>query len=80
MSSGGSAGRSGRDRVLALAGSIRWRAVSRDVLLVAAWVVAVSFAFRTLGWPTWAYYVVVFGGVVGYSLVGDPWAPRDSSP
>jgi hypothetical protein len=35
----------------------------------------VSVAFGVLRWPTWAYYLVVFGGVVAYSLVGDPWAP-----
>lgn len=47
-----------------------------DTVLVVAWIVAVTLAFRLAGWPLSAYYVVVFGGVIGYSLAVDPWAWR----
>lgn len=62
--------------VLAVPGTVPWRVVLRDLALVTAWVAVVSVAFRTLGWPTWAYSVVVFGGVLGYSLAGGPWGSR----
>ena len=52
---------------------IRGWTVLRDLLLVAAWVAAVSIAWGAFGWPPWAYYPVVFGGIVGYALTGDPW-------
>lgn len=59
----------GRSSVL---DAIGWRAVLVDVAVVAAWVAAISFAWRLVPWPTWAYYAVVFGGVLGYSLVVAP--------
>ncbi|GAB3667490.1 hypothetical protein [Halopiger thermotolerans] len=49
-----------------------------DLAIVAVWVVAATVVFRTAGWPVAAYYVVVFGGVIGYSLLVDPWSRVDS--
>lgn len=57
--------------------AVSWRAVAGDLLLVIAWVGVVWVAWGGLGWPNWAYYVVVFGGILAYSLSGDPWAPSD---
>lgn len=51
--------------------SVDWRTVLFDLLFVLAWFGAVSVLFQQVGWPTWLYYVVVFGGVVGYSVVSD---------
>lgn len=51
--------------------SLDWQTVLRDVILVATWVGAVSVAWGLQSWPTWAYYVVVFGGIVGYTLASD---------
>lgn len=48
----------------------------RDLAVVVTWVLAVSFGFRVLGIPTWFYYVVVFGGVVGYLFATGPWTVR----
>ncbi|QLG60237.1 hypothetical protein [Halorarum salinum] len=48
----------------------------RDLAVVVAWVLVVSFGFRVFGLPTWLYYVVVFAGVVGYLLVSGPWTVR----
>lgn len=67
------------DRLSSLFSAIAWRIVLRDLAVVFAWVLAVSFAFRALGLPTWLYYVVVFGGVVGYSLVTGPLTVRTES-
>lgn len=51
--------------------AVPWRSLAADLVLVAAWVAAASFAFQTTGWPVWAYYVTVFGGVLAYSLAVD---------
>lgn len=53
-------------------GGARWRTVLFDAVMVAGWVAAVSFAWRWTPWPQWAYYAVVFGGILGYSLVLSP--------
>lgn len=57
--------------------SIGWRTVLRDAILVIAWVGVVSVGWGLLRWPTWAYYVVVFGGIIGYSLASEPWGESD---
>ncbi|AEH36317.1 hypothetical protein [Halopiger xanaduensis] len=49
-----------------------------DLAVVVVWVVAATVVFRTAGWPVTAYYLVVFGGVLGYSLLIDPWARVES--
>lgn len=46
----------------------RLRALLRDLLFVATWVTVVSVGWRIPRWPAWAYYVVVFAGIVLYSL------------
>ena len=53
--------------------SIPWRGIGLDLVLVVGWILVVSFAFRQIGWPTWLYYAVTFGGVIVYSLTTDPW-------
>lgn len=68
-----------RESVRALVESIPWRLLVRDLLLVATWIVAITIVFRLMGWPTTLYYLVVFGGVLGYSLVSDPWSFRGDS-
>lgn len=45
-----------------------WRVVLRDLVLVTAWVAILSVAWGGLGWPLWVYYVVVFGGILGYTV------------
>lgn len=50
-----------------------------DLAVVVVWVVAATVVFRTAGWPVTAYYAVVFGGVLGYSLLVDPWSRVNSS-
>ncbi|WP_202614428.1 hypothetical protein [Halostella litorea] len=57
-------------------GVLPWRSLLVDLVLVVAWVVVVSVAFRVAGWPLLAYYAVVFGGVLGYSLRGRALASR----
>ena len=57
-----------------LAGTVPWRSLLLDFLLVVAWVAAISVAFRVAGWSRWLYYLVVFGGVLGYSLATDRWS------
>lgn len=54
-----------------------WRTLLRDAVLVVAWVGATSHGWGLLGWPAWAYYVVVFGGIVAYSLASEPWGDPD---
>ena len=54
--------------VRALVEATPWRSVLYDLVVVLAWVLAVSLLFRTTGWPTWAYSLAAFGGVLGYSL------------
>ena len=49
--------------------SRRWLAVLVDLVLVAAWVAAISVAWGVLGWTDWTYYVTVFGGIATYSLL-----------
>lgn len=68
------------DRLRALERAIGADAVRYlvDLALVAAWVVAATVVFRATGWPVAAYYGVVFGGVLGYSLLVDPWSRVDS--
>lgn len=68
-----------RESVRALVESIPWRLLVRDLLLVATWIVAITTVFRLMGWSTTLYYLVVFGGVLGYSLVSDPWSSRGDS-
>lgn len=53
--------------------SIPWRSILGDLVLVIIWVVVVSFTFRATNWPMWLYYVVVFAGVIGYSLMNEWW-------
>lgn len=57
-----------RGTVLAVVESLPWRSVLADLAVVLMWFTAVSFGFSVTSWPTWLYYLVVFGGVVGYSL------------
>lgn len=64
---------------LAVARSIPWRSVLVDLALVVAWFVAVSLVFAATGWPTWLYYLVVFGGVIGYSLGKGPSTAPDGT-
>jgi hypothetical protein len=59
--------------VVAIADALPWRALLLDLLVVTAWVLAVSVAFRQADLPSWLYYVVALGGVVAYSLVDVPW-------
>ncbi|EMA30563.1 hypothetical protein [Halobiforma nitratireducens] len=49
-----------------------------DVAVIVAWIVAATVAFWLFEWPVTSYYIVVFGGVIGYSLVADPgdWTGR----
>lgn len=44
-----------------------------DLAVVAVWIGAMTLVFRTAGWSVTLYYVVVFVGIVGYSLAIDPW-------
>jgi len=49
------------------------------VLAVTTWVLAVAAALHDLAVPTWLYYAIVAGGVVGYLLVAvraEAWAKR----
>ena len=62
--------------VLVVVRSIPWRSILGDLVLVIIWVVTVSFAFRTAGWPMWLYYVIVFAGVIGYSFMDEWWTFR----
>ena len=55
----------------------RWRVLLGDLLFVAAWVGVVSFGWGVFRWPTGAYYLVVFGGIVLYSITGVPWVRSD---
>lgn len=48
--------------------SIPWRRLLFDLVIVAVWVLAVTLLFRVTGWSRGIHYVVVFGGVVGYTL------------
>ena len=57
-------------------GALPWRSLLLDLAVVVAWVAAVSVAFRAVEWPVVAYYPVVFGGVVAYSLWGRSLASR----
>lgn len=61
-----------RDAVHTLGETLSWRPVLRDLVVVVLWVLLVTFVFRAMGWPHWLYFVVAFGGVIGYSLVGGP--------
>lgn len=54
-------------------GSISFRTVLRDLAVVLAWFVAATLVFRATGWPVAWYYLIVFGGVVAYTLLFDPW-------
>lgn len=65
-----------REAALAFVRSIPWRSVLFDLAVVVVWFAAVSFTFRANGWPSEPYYVVLFGGVIGYSLVSKPWPSR----
>lgn len=56
-------------------GPIPWRALLGDLIILLAWVGVVSFAWGLFRWPTWTYYVVVFGGILVYSVATDPWRP-----
>lgn len=60
-----------RRTILAIVKSTPWRFILGDLVLVSIWIVVVSFIFRTVHWPTWLYYGVVFAGVIGYSLTND---------
>lgn len=62
--------------VLALLISVAWRALLLDLIFVTIWVVAVSVVFRIANWPTWLYYIVVFGSVLSYSLMNGRWTLR----
>lgn len=44
-----------------------------DLAVVLAWIAAMTLLFRTAGWSLTLYYVVVFVGVLAYSLAIDPW-------
>ncbi|WP_090376060.1 hypothetical protein [Natronobacterium texcoconense] len=48
-----------------------------DAVLVVCWIAVVTLAFRVADWPLSTYYVVVFGGIVVYSLALEPWAWRE---
>lgn len=61
-----------RDAVHTLDETLSWRTVLRDLVVVTLWVLLVTFVFRAMGWPQWLYFLVAFGGVIGYSLVGGP--------
>jgi hypothetical protein len=55
------------------------RRLTFDVLAVTTWVLAVAAALHDLAVPTWLYYAIVAGGVVGYLLVAvraEAWAKR----
>ena len=67
-----------RARLRAVAGSTPWLGVLRDLVVVVAWVAAASLAFRAFGWPSSLYYVVVFGGVIAYSVATGPRLVADS--
>lgn len=57
-------------------GAFPWRSLLFDLAFVVAWVLTVSVVFRTVDWPVMAYYGVVFGGVLLYSLYARPLARR----
>ncbi|AFZ72365.1 hypothetical protein [Natronobacterium gregoryi] len=48
-----------------------------DGVLVVCLIVVVTLAFRVAGWPLSADDVVVFGGVMVYSLALEPWVWRE---
>lgn len=54
-----------------------WQQLALDLLLITAWVIVLARVIRQLGWPGWAYYVVLVGGIVVYSLFFDPWNNPD---
>lgn len=60
-------------------GTIPWRRLLVDLVVVVGWVAAVSLLFRVTGWSRWVYYVVVFAGVVGYTLATGPAVVRAGS-
>lgn len=61
-----------RDAVVALGEALSWQSVLRDFVVVTLWVLLATFVFRATGWPRWLYFLVAFGGVIGYSLAADP--------
>ena len=57
--------------ILAAAGTFFWRNrwyVARDLVAALVWVVALSAAFVVSPLPGWLYYVLLFGGLLAYSL------------
>ncbi|APW96635.1 hypothetical protein CHINAEXTREME_02090 [Halobiforma lacisalsi AJ5] len=51
-----------------------------DVAVVVVWIIVATLVFRALELPVTAYYLVVFAGVVSYSLATDPreWRLRST--
>lgn len=43
-----------------------------DVAVVVVWIIVATLAFRALELPVTAYYLVVFAGVIAYSVATDP--------
>jgi len=64
------------DRGRELLGAVPWRSLLVDLCVVVAWVAVASLVFRAAGWSVLAYYAVVFGGVLAYSLAGPRVARR----
>ncbi len=40
--------------------------ITRDILVISGWVLLMTFFFLSVGWPRWAFYLLLIGGVVLY--------------
>ncbi|WP_135534255.1 MULTISPECIES: hypothetical protein [Halostella] len=60
-------------------GSLPWRVLVLDLVVIVAWVGVVTFAFEGAGWPIWLYYAVIFSGVIMYSVGIGPLLSRRGS-
>ncbi|NGM68472.1 hypothetical protein G6M89_05515 [Natronolimnobius sp. AArcel1] len=47
-----------------------------DLCVIIAWVVAATITVRVTDLSLTAYYIIVFAGVLFYSIAFDPWSWR----
>lgn len=67
----GDGGRVTPTAVATAAGEFFWRNrvyVVRDLLVAVCWVLVLTAAFVVASLPGWLYYVLLFGGLLTYSL------------
>ncbi|QLK25705.1 hypothetical protein HYG81_16730 [Natrinema zhouii] len=48
-----------------------------DLLVISLWVLLLTLVFLETGWPRWAFYGVLFGGIGLYVAVTAAWAGGD---